>query len=124
MEASSEFQEVEIGNGLEPKTREYVWLYKSETTRDFLGLGRRPPKLREDIKCYLRLFVSGAGEFSETKGRAYDLLEAVETALRENYKLDDTIEFSRIMKAIGEPISLDQRTGFHILFQLVGKTRI
>jgi hypothetical protein len=115
---------VEVGSSLEPKSAQYLWLYKSETNREFLGLGRRPPKLREDIRCYLRLYVTGGGQYDELKARCYELLEVVETALRDRYKLDDSVEFSRIVKAIGEPISLDQRSGYHILFQLVGKTRI
>lgn len=124
LQASEALSEVEIGAGLEPKSRFYIWLYKSETSREFRGLGRRPPTLREDIKCFMRLLVTGGGQFDELKARAYELLEVAETALRDNYKLDESVEFSRILKAVGEPITLDQRMGYHILFQLVGKTRI
>jgi hypothetical protein len=123
-EPTLEEQGIEVGNELEPKAPESVWNYKAETSREFRGLGRRPPTLREDIKCFLRIRVVSGENFGVVKARAWELMDLVETALRDNHKLDRTVEFSRIQKAIGEPVSLDQRTGYHILFQLAAKTRI
>lgn len=118
--------EVEVGNEREPRSAQYLWLYKAESSRDYLGLGRRPARLREDVTLSLRVLVIGtsAKEVSPARTRAHEIFEAAETVLREDIELGGTVEFHRIPSFTAEPQTLDERLGYHILFTIVGKTRI
>lgn len=121
---AEDLEGVEIGAELEPKSAEYVWVYKSESNLEFLGLGHRPAHLREELKLYLRTFATGGGTFAEIKERVDALGRAVVTALREDIKLGNTVEFHRVENVRREAISLDNRQGFHALMTIEAKTRI
>ncbi len=117
-------EEVAISIDDEPADAKYVWLYKTESNREYLGLGHRPAHLRESIRLWIRVFVTGGGKVADIKATCDEVARSVEGALREELTLRGTVEFHRIENLRRERVSLDDRKGFQVVMTVTGQMRI
>lgn len=107
---------------------EHVWVWKSETRdRNFRGLGHpssRPPRIDEEILVTLRVVAIGGKTAPAAEARVFQIVEAVETILRGNIKLEGTAIKSIIDKIAEEPLNFDNKIGHGVLLTVLAETRI
>ena len=98
----------------------YLWIWKTETKRNWGPLGVDPPKLEEDLTLHCRVLVIG----KTAKETADAIFEAAETALRADLKLKQTVQWHRIMNPVREQVLFDEKRGFQIAFTISAQARI
>jgi hypothetical protein len=103
---------------------EHIWIWKAKAKRDPKGIGRRPARLEEEIRVTLRAVAIG-GDAAAAEARVFELVEAAETALRDESRLAGSIVlFSHVEELEEEPLNFDTKVGCHVLMTVVAKTRI
>lgn len=110
------------------RANEHVWLWKAETRqREYRGLGHavaKPPTIDEEILVTLRIVAIGQASAAEAESRVFELVEGVETALRESIKLGGVAIQSIVDKLSDEPLNFDTKIGHGVLMVVKAKTRI
>lgn len=126
LEASKDLEGVTLAPGAEPdRAKEYVWFYRATAAREFNLIGGNPPPLDENLRIFLRVVaIKGDIGADASEERAYEIAEAVETALRGDLELDGTVYFHRIESVEQEHLKIDRTRGCHVLLTIAAKTRI
>lgn len=126
LEASEDLAGVTITNGgSEPeRATEYIWLFRARSTRTFVSLSGPVPRLDEEMKLSLRIVAAGGKTPATPEARATELLEAAETALREDDSLNETVFFSHIAELECEPLLFDTTNAYAYTAVVQAKARI
>ncbi len=103
---------------------EHIWIWKAKSKRDFKGLGHRPPRLQEEIKVTLRVVTVGGADAAAAEARVYEIVEAAETALREDTTLGGVARKAHVADLDEEPLSFDSKIGCHVLMTVAAETVI
>lgn len=125
LEGPEELEDVLITADKEPeREKEYVWIWKGKARREFNLLGPAPTPLDENLEIKLRIVSIQGDDAKASEDRATELLELVETTLREDIQLEDTVLWHRLEEIEGDPVLFDQRRGFAWMATLTAKARI
>lgn len=108
--ASEDLAGVTIANGGgEPeRAKEYIWIERSRSTREFFNLSGPIPRLEEKMKINLRIVAIQ----KDAEARATELLETAETALRSDDSFNETVVFSHIGELECGPLLFDTQEGY------------
>lgn len=127
LNGAEELEGVEItADKMPERASEFIWVVNGKSEREFRLIGGAPTPLDEDLTVEIRVVVIlGAKTASPSEERATELLEAAETALREDIHLEDTVLWHRISNiAEGEQQVHDEKRGFVYVATLSAKARI
>lgn len=126
LKAAESLKGITVADDKEPERQnEWVWIMKATAEREFRLIGPRPAKQDETVKVWLRIVaLRGSKEAKPSEERVTEILEAVETALRDDASLEDTCFFHNIDALEIERIILDKKRGCHVVATVTAKTRI
>ena len=125
LEGAEALQGVAVTAGKEPeRDEEWVWVWKAEAEREFKMLGPSPAALDEVVKITLRVVSIQGANATPSEERAFEIAEAVETALRADPDLGEAVHWQRIEKVEQEPLLFDKRYGCLVLMVVKAKARI
>lgn len=125
LEGAEDLKGVLVTDDKEPeREKEYVWIWKAKARREYRLLGGSPSPLDEDLEIKLRIVAMQGDAAKPSEERASELLEAVETALRADLHLEDTVLWHKLEEIDGEPYLFDTRRGFAWSATLAAKARI
>lgn len=125
LEGAEDLVGVTVTADKEPeKEKEWVWVWKAEAEREFKVLGPSPAALDEMVKVSLRVVSIQGTKATPSEERAFEISEAVETALRADPDLGGAVTWQRIEKVEQEPLLFDKRYGCLVEMTVKAKARI
>lgn len=126
LEGAAGLEKVTVTSEREPEREtEFVYLYEATADREWSTIGPQPAGMKEDVKVFLRVFaLIGTASFKPSRERAFELVEAIEDALREDPELGGTVLYQHISRITQQKITEDRRRGCHVLLTISGQARI
>lgn len=122
LEGAAGLEGVVVARKQEPaRAKEYVWIRRGKSKRDFALLGPRPAPLDEIVEVTIRVVAIG-GE--DPEARTYEIFNALEAALRADPDLSDDVLFQKIGEVEDDHLLFDQKPGFHVVSTVTAKARI
>lgn len=106
--------------------KEWVVVLGAKSTRDWRSLGNSPTPLTENfsITCDAACIALGKKTYAEAKTRAYELLLAAESAVRDDVHLGGLVQHCKVSSAEHRFQPVDKGKACAVRFVIEGKTRI
>lgn len=124
LNASPALAAVKVTEAKEPeRAKEYVWLYRVKSTRDWASLGRQSKD--EVAKVFLRVVaILGGKDGTASEARAFEIVSTVEAALEADVTLGGVVRFHLIEDIEAEKQLFDNKWGAHVLLTISANARI
>jgi len=126
-ESDEALKEITVSNAEMPeRKRKFVWIWKAKSKRDFRVIGPAVTPQKEDMLTTMMIWAAkGEGRNPRpAEDKAMEIFEAVETALREDVTLEDSVLMHHIETMEIEGALLDQTHGCRIVAIISAQARI
>lgn len=125
LKAASSLKGITVTDDKEPERKsEYIWIWKARAKREFKNIGPNS-KVDEMIEVFIRIVAyKGSTDQKPSEERAVEIFEAVETALRANRKLNNTVFWHKIGDLEIVPLVPDKKRGCHAIAVVNAKAQI
>lgn len=126
-EAASGLDGVKVAHVERPDTKsDWILVGGGKATRQFKSLGNQPTPLDEDfsIECEATAIKVGGTTYTDAQARAFQLLDAAESALRDDHRLSDLVRWATVATVQEHFEPVDKGRAATVRFTVTGKTRI